>query len=141
LSLFVAPDARFPTYGTRSAAAGGTEIYSPTVRDARFGWGVTLGFTLRGLNWREQRGVAIWLPELTVGESADSKAFAAGSAISFGPVKLGAGAMWVRHTELVDQAVGDKIPNAGFLQTAESYGRPKLYTSLSIFEWPPFLAK
>jgi len=138
-----APQARFATYGTRTAIAGGTEVYEASKKDLRFGYAASLGFTYRPLNWRESTGgVSIWLPELTLGQLGDAKAFGVGSAIAiFNRVKLGAGAIWVRHTELDHQHVGQGIPNANFLQTVDTYGRAKPYLSLSIFDWPPFLSK
>jgi hypothetical protein len=86
--------------------------------------------------------VSIWLPELTLGQLGDSKSFGVGSAIAvFNRVKLGAGAIWIRHTELDQQHVGQQIFNANFLQTVDTYGKAKPYISLSVFDWPPFLSK
>ena len=141
LSFLVAPSARYQTYGARSAVGGGTEIYVPSTRDARFGWGATLGVTWRPVNGRGKSGLALWVPELTVAEATSTPAFGVGTAVSLGMVKLGVGALWVRHSELVGQSVGDKIPNEKFLQTQDAYGRPAAYVALSIFEWPPFLSR
>jgi hypothetical protein len=138
-----APQARFATYGTRSAPGGVTEIYEQSKKDLRFGYAASLGFTYRPESWRESRaGVSIWLPELTLGQLGDSKSFGVGSAIAvFNRVKLGAGAIWIRHTELDQQHVGQQIFNANFLQTVDTYGKAKPYISLSVFDWPPFLSK
>ena len=137
-----APQARFATYGARSAPGGVTEVYEQSKRDLRFGYAASLGFTYRPLNWRERTGVSIWLPELTLGQLGDAKAFGVGSAVAiFNRVKLGAGAIWVRHTELDQQHVGQQIFNANFLQTVDTYGKAKPYFSISVFDWPPFLSK
>jgi len=140
LGFLAAPDARFPTFGTRTpAAGGGTEIFESGAKDVRFSWGVTLGLTWLGLDQRARSGVAVWLPELIVSPPSDSRAFGLGTALSWKSAKLGAGALWVRHPELVDQSVGDKIPNKDFLATHDTYSHPKLYFSLSIFDVPPFV--
>ena len=137
-----APQARFATYAARTGVGGGTEIYEQSKRDLRFGYAASLGFTYRPLNWRERTGVSVWLPELTLGQLGDAKAFGVGSAIAiFNRVKLGAGAIWVRHTELDQQHVGQQITNANFLQTVDTYGKAKPYFSISVFDWPPFLSK
>jgi len=140
LAFLVAPDARFPTFGTRTpATGGGTEIFESGAKDARFTWGVTLGLTWLGLDQRERSGVALWLPELIVSPAGDTRAFGLGTAASWKAIKLGVGALWVRHPELVDQNVGDKIPNKDFLATRDTYSPPKFYFSLSVFDVPPFL--
>ncbi|MDZ7632100.1 MAG: hypothetical protein U5K74_12350 [Gemmatimonadaceae bacterium] len=60
---------QFDVYGAR-AAEGGAEIYTASIRDARFTWGATVGTTWKWLDFRETRHVALWLPELTVSAQA-----------------------------------------------------------------------
>jgi hypothetical protein len=141
LAFLSAPDARFPTFGTRTpATGGGTEIFESGAKDVRFSWGVTLGLTWLGLDQRERSGVALWLPELVVSPPSDSRAFGLGVAGSWKKVKLGVGSLWVRHQELVDQKVQDRIANKDFLATRDTYSDPKFYFSLSVFDLPPFVA-
>lgn len=143
-SLLVAPNATFPRFGARSpATGGGTEVYESGTQDARFNWGITLGFTWRGMSLGsdEKPGVALWLPELTVNPGSDSKSLSAGVGMSFRFLKLGVGMSWIRHSELVDLRVGQTIPNKDFLRVRDTFRSPKLYVSLSVFDWPPFMAK
>lgn len=143
-SLLVAPHGTFPKFGARSpATGGGTEIYESGTQDARFNWGITLGFTWRGMSLGpdEKPIVALWLPELTVNPGGDSKALSAGVGMSFRFLKLGVGLSWIRHSELVDLTVGQAIPNKDFLRVRDTFRSPKLYVSLSIFDWPPFVAR
>lgn len=146
LSIIAAPGAKFYTYATRVPAAGGggkVEIYQQSVNDARYSWGVTLGLTWRAqllpLDWRDRFGVAVWLPDLTVGQDGGANEFGIGSAVSFGVFKIGAGTIWIRHSALNGQNVGDLLPNSGFLQTKMTYGAGKTYISISLFGVPPFL--
>jgi hypothetical protein len=140
LSVLAAPQARSFTYGTRVPATGGTsvEIYEVQPVDQRFSWGGTLGVNLRPLDWRDGdgRGFAIWLPELTVGQP--STEFGFGCGVSWGPLKLGGGTLFVQHQSLDGQQLGDKIPNAGFLQQRPTFGRGVPYVSLSVFGNPLF---
>jgi hypothetical protein len=141
LSVLAAPRAQYPTYDTRTPATGGNasvEIYQPGIKDLRFSWGVTLGLAMRPLDWRENNGFAVWLPELTVGQASNVVEFGIGSALSWGSVKLGGGAIWIQHSELNGQQLGDKVPNKGFLQLHDTYGKGNAYVSLSIFGTPPF---
>ncbi len=143
-SFLVAPNGTFSKFGARTTATGGTtEVFESAIQDSRFSWGVTLGFTWRGLSiGREQRPtMAFWLPELTVNPTGDIKSFAVGGGISTRFLKLGAGLIWIRHSELVDLTLGQTLPNKDFLRVRDSYRSPKLYFSLSVFDWPPFLAK
>jgi hypothetical protein len=128
------------------------------LKDARFSWGVTLGMSWPRLQFRhdaasggdgeggggsgvDHSGISIWLPELTVGSSSDTKAFGVGTAISWSFVKLGTGALWVRHPRLDDLDVGQIVPNSGYLRTTDVYGRPRYYVSLSVFDVAPFSMK
>ena len=145
LSLLAAFGAQFPTYATRTPATGGSqvEIFQPTTTvDARYSWGPTLGLSWRFLDWTEKKNVAIWLPEITADQAQSSSGFLGfgiGSAISWGPVKLGTGMLWVQHAELIGQNVGDRLPNKDFLQTRNEYGHGKWYVSISVFGVPAFL--
>lgn len=143
-SFLIAPDGSFSKYGARIAATGGTtEVFESAIQDSRFGWGVTLGFTWRGLSLGsgQRPAVALWLPELTVNPTGDVKSFAVGGGVSNRFLKLGAGLIWIRHSELVDLTLGQALPNKDFLRVRDTYRSPKLYFSLSVFDWPPFLTK
>lgn len=140
LSALFAPQAKFDSYSTRqpaTSAGGKVEIYPTKPVDARYSWGVTVGASWRPLDWREQNGVALWLPELTVQPSPSSGGgvgAAVGAALSYNVVKLGAGVLWAQHPVLVGQSVGDLLPNSNFLQTRDGYGTGRVYVSLSVFD-------
>jgi hypothetical protein len=137
VSALYAPHAYYKTYGARPTAGSGspTEIYETAPSDQRFAYGVTLGLTVHPwLDWRSGANTALWLPEITVAEAGSQHAFGLGTAISFGPVKIGVGAMVARHTTLVGDSVGQRIPNVQFLKTQDTYGHPVPYFSISIFD-------
>jgi hypothetical protein len=138
VSMLVAPQARFPTYGARTANGGGTEVFAQAPKDARFLWGFSFGTMWRVLSRLDEHPVSLWLPEITISQSNDPKALGLGTALSVGYVKLGGGALWLRHQELVGQQVGQTIPNKDFLQTRDTYRGAKLYLSLTVFGVPPF---
>lgn len=140
VSLINLPKAQFSVYSAR-AATGGAEIYTSALRDARFSWGATVGTTWKWLDCRETRRFAVWLPELTVSAQPDVKGFGVGGGVSFGPVKLGSGLMWVKRVELSGLRLGQIIPSPQFLTTRESYARALSYWSLSFFGWPGFAAR
>jgi hypothetical protein len=140
VSLINLPRAQFNVYGAR-AAVGGAEIYTASIRDARFAWGATVGTTWKCLDFRETHGIAFWLPELTVSAQPDVKGFGVGGGVSIGPIKLGSGVMWVKRVELSGLLPGQIIPSPQFLATREIYARPLSYWSLSIFGWPGFAAR
>jgi hypothetical protein len=135
VSLLNVPRAQFDVYGAR-AATGGAEVYTASIRDARFTWGATVGTTWKWLDFRETRRIAFWLPELTVSAQPDVKGFAVGGGVSLGPVKLGSGVMWIKRVELSGLLNGQTIPSPQYLATRESYGRTLPYVSLSFFGWP-----
>lgn len=136
IAAIAAPGARFPTYGTREVG-GGVEVYESGRKDRRFGLGGTLGFTWPGLDQRDSRGVAIWLPEVLVA-AGDLTGAGVGTAVSFGFVKVGAGAMWMRHESLAGARVGDVVADPSMVHVVDGYGKPQFYVSLSVFDWAPF---
>lgn len=138
LTFLTAPNARFATYGARATPAGPTEVFETGSRDARFTWGLTFGLTWRGLDARERTGLALWVPELTLGAS-DAKTLGVGTAASWSFLKLGVGALWVRHAALDGLRPGQALPNKDYLRTRETYDGARTYVSLSVFDWPPFL--
>lgn len=133
IAAVAAPDARFPRYATREVA-GGLEIYESGRTDRRFGLGGSLGFTWAML---DRRSVAVWLPEIVIA-AGDLTGAGIGAGVSLGFVKLGAGALWMRHEMLEGSRPGDVIPDASGMRVVEGYGKPRLYVSLSVFEWAPF---
>jgi hypothetical protein len=137
LAFLAAPKAAYPTFSTK-AAGDSVEIVQSGSQDSRFTYGLSLGFTWRGLDGRDGNGLAVWLPELTVNPSSDVKAVGAGMAASWGIFKIGTGALWTKHTSLDGQAVGQILAAAGDLRTKEAYGKPRFYLGLSIFGWAPF---
>lgn len=131
-----APGARFPTYATREVP-GGVEVFESGRKDRRFGLGGTLGFTWPGLDRRDGSGVAVWLPELLVA-AGDLTGAGVGTAVSLGFVKVGAGAMWMRHESLVGARPGDVLADPSLMQVVDGYGKPQFYVSVSVFDWAPF---
>lgn len=138
VGAIAAPGGRFPTYATRPVA-GGVEVYESGRKDRRFGIGGTLGFTWAMLDQSDARGFALWLPEILVA-AGDLTGAGVGAGVSVGFVKLGAGAMWMRHESLSGARAGDVVADESQVQLVDGYGKPKLYFSLSIFDWSP-LAK
>ena len=138
-SLLVAPNASYSLAGTR-AATGGVEIFENGIKDQRFSWGLTFGVGWRLSTSISARGIRLWVPELTIPASTDVKSLGLGTGLSFGLVKIGAGALWVRHEELLGQRFGQVIPTANDLKKGDVYGRGRLYFSVSVFDVPPFSA-
>lgn len=145
-SVLASPSARYPVYGTRTPATPAgiqAEVFQPSTLDARYTWGVTVGAGWRPLDWRESSGLAIWLPELTILPSGtsglSSVGFASGGALSYQWLKLGAGFLFVQHSVLDGQNVGQVLPNKDFLKQRNSYGGGSFYLSLSVFDVPTFM--
>lgn len=134
-----APDARFSNYATREVT-GGLQIYETGTKDARFNAGGTLGFTWPGLDYRETRGFAIWLPELVLAPGRNTSV-GVGSSISFSFLKIGAGAVWIKHGALDGAQVGDVVADESGLQISDAYSSPKLYFSLGVFDWAPLAGR
>lgn len=130
------PDARFGRYATREVD-GGVEVYESGTRDARFALGGTFGLTWAGLDRRESRGFAVWIPEVAV-TVGDAQGAGIGAGVSWNFLKLGAGAMWMRHTALDGVSVGDVLADESEMRTIDRYGPPNLYISLSVFDWSSF---
>jgi hypothetical protein len=130
-----APGAKFPTYATQPVT-GGVQIYESGRKDMRFSVGGTFALTWAGLDRRETRGMALWLPELAV-TTGSEHAFGIGSALSWNMLKVGAGAMWIRHPVLLGAKAGDVVADASKMKLNDGYGGRQLYLSLSIFDWTP----
>ena len=130
------PDARFGRYATRETE-GGVQVYESGTRDARFSLGGTFGLTWAGLDRRERGGFAIWVPEVAV-TVGDAQGAGLGAGVSWNFLKLGVGAMWMKHTALDGVSVGDVLPDESGLRTVDRYGPPNLYISLSVFDWSSF---
>jgi hypothetical protein len=138
LALLYAPRARYETYGT-AAAPGGARIVTTGFDDDRVGYGLVLG-----LAWNDRVGptaprARLWLPEIIINPTDELKTLGVGGGVSLGIVKLGVGAVWNRHTRLVDQRVDQVLESADLLRKEDGYGRPRAYVSLSAMGWPPFL--
>jgi hypothetical protein len=138
-AAIAAPDARFANYGTR-AVTGGVEIYETGTRDARFAVGGTLGFTWPGLDYRETRGFAVWLPEFTVAPGRVT-AFGVGGAVSWSFLKLGGGVAFVRYGALEGAHAGDVVSDESVMQINDTYSSPKLYFSVGVFDWAPLAGR
>lgn len=134
-----APDARFANYATREVD-NGVQIYKTGTRDARFNVGGTLGFTWPGLDQRESRGFAVWLPELVLAPGRNTSV-GVGASLSWSFLKLGAGALWVKHGALDGVQVGDVVADESGLQVSDTYSSPKLYVSLGVFDWAPLAGR
>lgn len=139
LSLLYAPGAEYDKYTTVDEEGGGARIGTSGTEDDRIGYGLVLG-----LGWGDQVGptqspVRVWIPELTINPTDELKTIGLGGGLSFGPVKIGGGWVWNRHTVLDRQRVGDVLDDAAQLRTRETYGGAKPYISLSFVGWPPFL--
>jgi hypothetical protein len=137
-TMLYAPGATYSRYGTRNPGDGTAQVYRRGSADERFGYGVTLGVTWRGLGasaeGRPER--ALWLPEVTVDPRDDVRALGVGAAASWSFVKVGVGVVWIRHRELVGQRVGDIIGGPELLRADRTYRSPKVYLSLGVFGMP-----
>jgi hypothetical protein len=91
------------------------------------------------LDHRDHGGFAVWLPELTVNPSSDTRAVGVGFAFSFLRfVKIGGGYLWTRHTALDGQDVDQVLASKDALRTREAYGDPRWYWSFTLVGWAPF---
>lgn len=131
----VSPQALFPIYGT-SAVGGGYEVVETGAVDARFGAAGMLGFTYGVLDRREENGTAIWFPEFAV-TAVRNPGFGVGVGYSWNTLRLGVGGMWTRRRVLNGTPVGTLLADPSELRQTDSYGRPELYLSLSVFDWSP----
>jgi hypothetical protein len=138
VSALYAPRAHFKTYAARPTGGSGspTEIYESGDSDLRFAYGLTLGLTVHPwLDWRDAKDVALWLPEITVGETDKQRVFGLGLAISYSVVKIGVGGLLTKHETLISgDTVGKRIANTQFLNKADTYGHPLPYFSISVFD-------
>ncbi|MFN2571159.1 MAG: hypothetical protein ABR537_06030 [Gemmatimonadales bacterium] len=130
------PRGRFSSYSTRPVT-GGVEVYQSGERDARYGYGASLGFTWGALDRSETSGRAVWLPEILLSFGA-VRGFGVGAGFSWSFLKLSGGAMWVQHNALVGARAGDILPDDTYLRSRESFGPPRLYISLCILDTAPF---
>jgi hypothetical protein len=138
LTFLTSDESEFPTYGTKKDPAG-VKIFENGTQNGRFTWGLTLGATFRGLDWRDTSGFAIWPLEFTINPSSDLKSMALGAGISYKVFKFSAGYLWTKHTVLDGQIVGDVLADPSDLKTRTTYEDSKLYFGVSIFGWPPFV--
>jgi hypothetical protein len=110
---------------------------------SRFRYVATLSILFNWLDWTSKHNSALWFPEITIGPANDLEGLGVGAAYAIGKVKIGLGALWVKHIELDGQTENQTIPSASALRTRKTYGRfwndPKLYLSISVFDIPPFI--
>jgi len=139
LNVVAIPRGRFPTYATRPTT-GGVELYQAGERDARYAYGASLGFTWGALDRSETSGRAVWLPEILVSFGA-VRGFGVGAGFSWSFLKLSGGAMWVQHEQLAGARPGDVLPDETYFRSRQSFGRPKLYISLSLLDTAPFAGR
>lgn len=138
LALLYAVDATYPTYGTTTTP--NVSVLQTGTKDYRAMYGLTLGLTYRGIDGRDSKsGLTWWLPEVTIVPTEDLRAFGIGTAISCGIVKLGVGALWVKHDVLDGVSVGDVLSDAAKFRTKPVFGEAGLYISLSVIGWQPFV--
>lgn len=132
----VSPQARLPIYGTSAVPGGGYEVVETGSVDARFGAAGMLGFTYGVLDRRDENGTAIWFPEIAV-TAVRNPGFGVGAGFSWNSLRVGVGGMWTRRRVLNGTNLGTVIADPSELRQTDSYGRPELYLSLSIFDWSP----
>jgi hypothetical protein len=142
LSLLYSKKSDFPTFGARELADGTFVPAATGHQDARLSYGLTLGLTWRSLERRLKGGWAVWIPELILSPSDDSRALGVGGAISWKILKLGVGGVWTKHTVL-DGQVADvtSLASEGELKTRSSYASPHWYVSISVIGWQPFVSE
>ncbi len=134
-----APTARFPRWGT--ATSGTSTVVARTgTSDARFSAAGVLGFTYGVLDQRHINGTAFWLPEIVVG-AGSTPTFGVGIAASRTFLRIGVGAAWMRSRQLVGLSEGSVLADPSELSTTDTYGKPRMYVSLSIFDWSPLAAR
>jgi hypothetical protein len=141
LAFLYSPDSTFPKFGT-SKDGEKFKIVRPDAQDSRFTYGLTLGLTWRGLDWRQKYGAALWIPELTVNPSSDVRAVGVGVAFSWWKIlKVGVGWLWTKHKVLDGLAETDRLDAAEDLRLRDSYPDGRWYLSISLIGWPPFVSE
>lgn len=133
------PQGRLPLYGT-APTMGGSQVVQTGSSDARFSAAGMLGLTYGILDRRDINGFAIWLPEIVVG-AGNTPTFGVGTAISWNFLRLGVGGAWMRYRGLNGTAEGDILGDPSELRTTDTYGKPRFYMTLSIFDWSPLAAR
>lgn len=126
---------------TTIAGASQKRVFVLGTQDARLLYGVTLGLTGGSLDRRQRSGfpVTVWPLEVTVQPLETNRAFGLGTAASLGIVKVGTGALWIRHAVLLDGlSLGDSVLDANLVRTRDRFTRPKLYVSFALIGLPPF---
>jgi hypothetical protein len=134
-----APQGRLPLYGTAPNGAG-REVVQTGSTDARFTAAGMLGLTYGFLDRREIDGFAIWLPEIVMG-AGSTPTFGVGAAVSYKFMRLGVGGAWMRYRGLNGVAEGSIIGDPSELRTTDTYGKPRMYLTLSVFDWSPLAAR
>lgn len=132
-ALLAAPDAKFDTYGV--ANQGGPTIVRSGSVDQRFFWALTLAMNPDVLDWTDRSGFAVWIPELVLSPGPE-RAMGIGTGISWKKVRVGGGALWVRHTQLADgQEVGQQLGTGEVLRTKDGYdfANPVWYGDVALF--------
>jgi len=133
------PQGRLPLYGT-APAGGGSEVVRTGSSDARFSAAGMLGLTYGFLDRREINGFAVWLPELVVG-AGDTPTFGVGAAVSWNFLRVGVGGAWMRYRGLNGMSEGDVLTDPSELRTSDTYGKPRMYLTVSVFDWSPWAAR
>ena len=134
---FAAPGASYATYATRPVT-GGAEVYESGTKDQRFALGATLGFTAPGIDWRETKGIALWLPEFVVGASGSSHSVGVGPALSWNGIKVGAGALWMSRKTLRGAKLGDVLKAGTEVPLEDNYDKPQFFISLAALGFSAF---
>jgi hypothetical protein len=133
----------FSDFAAIQTGASQYQIMRKAPDASRFRYVATLGILFRKIDGIIQNNTALWFPEITIGPANDLEGLGIGAAYAFGKVKIGLGALWIKHVELDGQLENQFIPSASALRTRKTYGRfwsdPRIYLSIAVFDIPPFI--
>jgi len=132
-TLLMSQQSRFDRFASQARPDSTFQVVKSGSQDSRYTYGVSLGFTLRCLNWRES-GWALWPLVITVNPSDDIKAIGLGSAVSWRPLRLHAGWLFTKHAELDGSKPGD-VQATGNVVTRDTYGDGKFFVGLGVSLW------
>ena len=141
LALLYANKATYPTFSTSAIPDAGDSVLVVRTgdEDRRINYGLSLGLSYWKLNPPDKRW-AVWLPELTINPLDEIRSVGIGVGVSYSVVKLGVGLIWTRH-ELAssDTPEGSRLANADAFKTESTFGKGKVYVSISLIGLPPFV--
>ena len=134
VSLVHAFDATYPTYEAVEADSA-TYAFATGQNNRRFGYSLDLALTYAPLDGRDESGLALWLPVVSIDPTEGVRSIGVGAGISYRFFRLNAGAVWNRHQRLSGAGLNEEVTADSPFSTVEVYGRARPYVSLSAIGW------